>query len=1092
MPKCTLCQFANPGNNKFCGQCGASLEEDAIDSTPTIQASDLQTNTATPDSAKNISADRRQLTVMFCDLADPPLPSDDLNAEECQDIIRRYQTTCTKVIDHLGGHLAPCSGEGVLAYFGYPKANEDDARRAVYSALNCIKAITKLNKPLRDKTKRLHLRIGIHTGLVVIGELGKGSTKEHLVVGRTPSMAINLQNLADSNQVLITSSTYHLVRHFFKVNAQGQKTLRNIPNPIDVYHVIQKINETDRNEAIEKQNQLTPIVGRQNELQKLNHLWDQVLAGQGKVALIVGETGIGKSRLLHAFKEKITTQPGKILFLTAYGSKYNKTSSLRSMIEMLERIFGFTSDMNISARFKLLETHLSETEFDLADYLPLFSNLLNLPLADHYTELNLTSERKKKQTLEVLCEYIFKLSLKKPLLFVIEDLHWIDPSSLAFFEILIQKSARHKILTLFISRPKFKVPWHPRSEITLLNLNPLTDQDIAFMVEKLTQGSRFPQILIDEIIKKTDGIPLFVEEITQMVLKSKTDNPSKNNNNERFAELSIPASLQELLTARLDDLGPVRHVAQLAAVIGREFSYSLLEKITENEATLRQDLQVLLNAELITQDCADHQCCYLFKHVLTQELALSSMLKTQRQKVHLKIAQIAETQNPEIVATMPEYIALHYTHAGDMDSAIDWWLQAGELALTKFANIEAISHLEQGIRLSEKLPATPIHGQRELRLQSAIGAAYCATTGYASKEVERTYSRAWELCKQLDDNSEQFPILWGQWAFHVVRANLHHALEITVEMIKSAKAKKDTNLLLEAKMASGLTQFFLGNFEQAKNDLAASIEADHDERDRSFTFRSGQDAGVCARSYLALTLWILGHPREAIKCSENAINLARKLDHPFSLAYALNFAGWLYYMLRDPKQAKKCTEEELKISAEHEFFWLQLGSVVAGWAETQLGAAEQGLIQIQQGIKNYSFPGAQLSQTLLLSIQASVCLELGQLDECKQLLDEAVNAIHDTQETFWLTEIYRLLGLLAQKQDQSETAHDYLNQSMALAQTQAAPMLQLRAAASLVRCATAETHAEALQLLVSAYANIDKDSTLVDCRNAEQLINPLG
>lgn len=1092
MPKCTLCQFANPDDNKFCGQCGASLEKDAIDSTPTIQTSDHQTNTATPDSAKNISADRRQLTVMFCDLADSSLPSDDLNAEECQDIIRRYQATCIEVIDHFGGHLAPCSGEGILAYFGYPKANEDDARRAVYSALNCIKAITKLDKPLRDKTKKLHLRIGIHTGLVVIGELGKGSTKEHLVVGRTPNIAINLQNLADSNQLLITSSTYHLVHRFFKVSAQGQKTLRNISNPIDVYHVIQKINATDRNEAIEKQNKLTPIVGRQNELQKLNHLWDQVLAGQGQVALIVGETGIGKSRLLHAFKEKITTHPDEILFLTAYGSKYNKTSSLRSMIEMLERIFGFTSDMNVSARFKLLEAQLSEAEFDLADYVPLFSSLLDLPLADHYTELNLTSERKKKRILEKLCEYILKLSLKKPLLFVVEDLHWVDPSTLAFFEILVQKSTRYKILILFISRPKFNVPWHPRSEITLLNLNPLTDQDIAFMVEKLTQGSHFPQILIDEIIKKTDGIPLFVEEITHMVLKSKTDNHSKIKNNEHFAELSIPASLQELLTARLDDLGPVRNIAQLAAVIGREFSYSLLEKITENKATLQQDLEVLLNAELIIQDCAGHHCCYLFKHVLTQELALSSMLKTQRQKVHRKIAHIAETQNPEIVAAMPEYIALHYTHAGDLDNAIDWWLQAGELALTKFANVEAISHLEQGIMLSEQLPATPTHGQRELRLQSAIGAAYCATTGYASKEVERTYSRAWELCKQLDDTSEQFPILWGQWAFHVVRANLHHALEITVEMLKSAKAKKDANLLLEANMATGLTQFFLGNFEQAKKDLTASIKADHDERDRSFTFRSGQDAGVCARSYLALTLWILGHPGEAIKCSENAIRLARKLDHPFSLAYALNFAGWLYYMLRDPKQAKKCTTEELEISEEHDFFWFQLGSVVAGWTETQLGIAEKGLIQIQQGIKNYSFPGARLSQTLLLSIQASVCLELGQLDECKLLLDEAVNAIHDTQETFWLTEIYRLLGLLAQKQDQSETAHDYLNQSMALAQTQAAPMLQLRAAASLVRCATAETHPEALQSLVSAYANIDKDSALVDCRNAEQLINPLG
>ncbi|VAW84504.1 Proteins incorrectly called adenylate cyclase [hydrothermal vent metagenome] len=1088
---CSGCQFINPTAYNFCGQCGKhlntsleGLNEATAQHQPNIKNPTLNT---IPDT----SAERRQLTVMFCDLADSALLSDCLDPEEFQYIIRRYQGTCTEVISRFGGHIAQFLGDGILVYFGYPKANEDDARRAVYSAINCVKAIIKLNTSLGDTVKTLQIRIGIHTGLVVIGEMGAGSKKEHLALGRTPNIAARLQHLAAPNQVFITDSTYHLVRSFFRVEPQGQKTLKGIRDPVDVYHVAQEIDVRDRFEAIQKQGNLIPIIGRQHELKQLTHLWNQSLTGRGKVLLLVGETGVGKSRLLQAFKEKINDQNNEKIFLTAYGTAYSETSSLRTIIEMLERAFEFTPDMNASTRFKSLEIQLSEVGFDLAYYLPLFSSLLHLPLADDYEELDLTAERKKKRTLEVVFEYIFKLSAKKPLLFIVEDLHWTDPSTLEFLEMLVQQTTQHRILALFTSRPRFNVPWHNRSEVNLLNLSHLKDQDISEMVEQLTQGQKLPQTLIDEIIKKTDGIPLFVEEITLMVMESKASRQSEDEDNDNhYVNLSIPTSLQDLLTARLDNLGRVRDVAQLAAVIGREFSYSLLEKITDNKATLQQDLKVLIDSELIFQSGVGNQSCYIFKHALFQETAVFSMLKTRRQEVHRKIATIAETQNPEIVTARPEYIALHYTRAGAIDSAIDWWLRAGELALKKSANIEAISHLEQGILLSESLPDTLSNNHRELSLRSAVGAAYCATTGYASKEVEQSYNHAWELCKRLDDTSEQFPILWGQWAFHVVRANLDRALEIAMEMFKAANVKNNPNLLLEANMSIGLTHYFLGNFTQARDYLEASVKADKTDRDRSFTFRSGQDAGVCARSYLALTLWVLGHPAQAKKCSEEAIILARTLNHPFSLSYALNFSSWLHYMLHDPQKAKIYTREELYLAEENGFFWLTLGSVVAGWADTQIDAPEQGIIRLQLGINDYRLPGARLSQTFLLSIQASVCLELNMLDDVKLLLDEAITAVQETQEAFWLTEIYRLYGHLAQAHGQTQVAYDYLNKSITLAQKQGAPMLQLRATESLVRFSTAENRPAALKLLIAAYAKIDKDSELVDCHNVELLIEP--
>lgn len=573
------------------------------------------------------------------------------------------------------------------------------------------------------------------------------------------------------------------------------------------------------------------------------------------------------------------------------------------------------------------------------------------------------------------------------------------------------------------------------------------------MISRLTGERPLPEAITAQIVARTDGIPLFVEELTKTVIDSGVVKRVQDRHvlAQPGKRPSIPATLQDSLMARLDRLGKAKEVAQLAAMIGREFSFELLHAVSRfEEPDLDQSLSVLLDSELVFQRGVGLNRCYIFKHALVQEAAIQSLLKSRRQTIHLKIARVVEQRYPEIARTRPEYLAFHYAEGGDLDAAVDWWVRAGKQALMLSANIEAIAHLENALNCLGRLPDTARNRQRELHIQTSLGPAYCATLGYAAPQVERTYSRARHLCQEFEDSPQRFPMLWGYWAYSVVRGDLAAALENAGEMQCYARQHNCSNLALEANMALGLTHYFLGRPREAVSHLRQVAEHDTLERDRSFTFVSGQDAGVCGRVYLGLALWLLGDPQKALHCSREAVTLARRLKHPFSLAYALNFSAWLRLMLQRIDSAVALAKEQIALSEEHGFFWVSLGKVVYGWCLARRGAPDQGAEQIQAGLEVYRATGARLSETFQLAVLADVALQQCHYETAQGALDQAFAAATQTGERFWLAELHRLSGLLLERAG-GDGAREQFEQALLVAREQGMIMLELRASASLAR-----------------------------------------
>lgn len=1046
--KCLPCGFVNPSSYKFCGQCGVSLTRSSnASSTGTLAVSSI--------------AERRQLTVMFCDLADSAALADKLDPEELRSLIIRYQHACTRHVTRFGGHVAQYLGDGILVYFGYPTAHEDDAHRAIYSGLGCLEAVAELNTELDlEASEQLIVRIGIHTGLVVTGEIGTGLTKEHLALGRTPTIAARLQSLAPSNSLIVSGDTYRLIAGFFETEPMGAQALKGIALPIEVYRVKQEGDAKDRFDVALRCGGLTPLVGRTFEIDQINKLWEKATQGQGQVALLKGEAGVGKSRLTRAFRDHLKNQ--RHSYLSTKGLAFAGASSFRPVIETLEKTFGFERHEAVSSRFQKLETTLKKHQMSLVDHAPLFASILGLPLPDDYQEVVMTPELRKRRTLEAVFQFIQHLSLEQPLLFVVEDLHWLDPSTLELLNMLVMQGPTQRIFVFFTCRPTFSSPWIARSNLTEFNLSQLNEIEVRAMVNRLTQDRGLPEEFVDAIVEKTDGVPLFVEELTKMVIESGLvkEVDGRYVIQGEFSSLNIPSTLQDSLTARLDGLGPAKEIAQLAAVIGREFSFDLLQAITDHQKSdLERHLAVLLDAELCFQRGVGSDKSYVFKHALIQETAMRSMLKSKRHHVHRKIATVIEHQHPEIARMRPEYVAQHYSDAGEYDTAINWWLRAGKHALSLSANLEAIDHLENGLKLLRTLTETDKNLQRDLQFQTALGPAYCATLGYAAPAVEKAYSRARELCRRLGETPELFPTLWGSWAYYVVRADLSAARDSANEMLRIAQSKENNALLLEAHMALGVTSYFLGRPQDALQHMELALAADSEHRDRSFTFVSGQDAGVCNLAFMGLTLWMLGRPEEALNRSREAVALARSLKHPFSLAYALNFASWLRFMLGQPDRAALLAEEEITIAGQQGFFWVTLGSIIVGWSQAQGVEVGAGLEKIRNGLAAYRGPGARLSETLQLAITAEVALKHGDALAAQACIDEALVASKQTSECFWLADLHRILGDISVHLEIDDAGQHY-ETALALAQQQGAIGLQQRIEASLARaCSANESHA---------------------------------
>ena len=853
--------------------------------------------------------------------------------------MRAYQEACDKVIARFEGHIAQYLGDGLLVYFGYPLAHEDDAQRAVRAGLGIVEALEQLNTRLGQE-RELHLaaRLGCHTGLVVVGEVGGSTRQEQLALGEPPNVAARLQGIAAPNTLVISAATLQLLGGFFACQALGTQLLRGLTQPIEVYQVLYESTARSRLEAAAGIG-LTPLVGREQEVGLLLERWTQVKDGVGQVVLLSGEAGIGKSRLVQVLKEHVASEPQAWL-TPGQCSPYYQNTALYPMIDLLERVtLHFDREESPEQKLRKLEGLLVQHGLPLAEGVPLFAALLSLPLPADYVPLYISPEQQRQQTLQAFLTILLRIAAQQPVLFVMEDLHWVDPTTLEFLSLLVAQGPTARILALFTFRPDFSPPWPGRAHLTQVTLPRLPRRQAAAMTSEVAHGKALPAEVVEQVVAKTDGVPLFVEELTKMVLESGLlqERAESYELLGPLPPLAIPATLHDSLRARLDRLAAVKPLAQLGATLGREFSYALLQAVSPwDEATLRLGLQQLVEAELLYQRGLPPQATYLFKHALIQDVAYQSLLKSTRQRHHQRIAQVLEARFAEVCATQPELLAQHYTEAGLMAQAIPYWQRAGQRAIERSAYVEAISHLRQGLAVLTTLPDTPARTQHELVLQTTLGPALIATQGYTAPDVAQAYTRARELCRQVGETLQLFPVLWGLWYFYTVRAEFHTARELEAQCLTLAQRVQDPALLLQAHFMPGTTSLHLGELVAARASLERVIALyDPQQHHAQAWLYGGATRGDC-QAYIGRPLWLLGYPNQALRRSHQAVRGLRR-SRPRSARPTLTWAATVCRFRREAPATQERAEarrarDQARVSA--------LGSLWQGPAG--LGARRAG------------------------------------------------------------------------------------------------------------------------------------------------------
>jgi class 3 adenylate cyclase/predicted ATPase len=1044
-------------------------------------------------------AERRQLTVLFCDLVDSTVLASQLDPEDWREVVRAYQSTCAAVIQRYDGHIAQYLGDGLLVYFGYPRAHEDDAQRAVRAGLGMVEAIGQLNTRLaRERGVSLAVRLGIHTGLVVVGEIGGGANQEQLALGETPNLAARLQGIAAPNTLVISAATSRLLGGFFACQSLGTQLLKGFARPIEVYQVLYESTARSRLEA-DGRTGLTPLIGREAEVGLLRERWAQVKDGLGQVVLLSGEAGIGKSRLVQVLTEQVATEPQAWL-TPCQCSPYSQNTALYPMIDLLERVaLRFERGEASQQKLNKLEGFVVQYGLPLAETVPLFAALLSLPLSADYAPLPLSAEQQKQKTLQALLTIMLRIAAQQPVLFVMEDLHWVDPSTLEFLTLLVDQGPTARILALFTCRPDFSPPWTGRAHLTQVTLNRLPRRQAAELTGRVARGKALPAEVVKQVVAKTDGVPLFVEELTKMVLESGLlqEREVRYELTGPLPPLAIPTTLHDSLMARLDRLAAVKGLAQLGATLGREFSYELLQAVSLwDEGTLGRGLHQLVAAEFLYQQGLPPQATYRFKHALIQDAAYQSLLKSTRQQYHQRVAQVLEAHFPETAEAQPEWLAHHYTQAGLTEQAIAYWQQAGEHANDRSAHLEAISHCTTAIELLKTLPETPEHTQYAVTLYITLGAALQVAKGIAAPEVERAYTQAYALCQQVGETSELVPVLYGLGRFYAARAQLHTARELGETLLRLAQQADDPALAVIAHYALGVTWFYLGKLPAARQHLEEGIARYTPDQHPTLVLRAGLDLGVGCRIYAAMTLWLLGYPAQALAHLHEALALAHERSHPYSLGYAGCGAALVSQFRRDVPAVHEHAEAAVALSTEQGFpLWVALGTSVRGWALAMQGQGEEGMAQVWQGITAWRDTGAALNVPFYCTMLADVCDHLSHTEDGLQALAEAHTLAEQQGERWWEAEISRLRGVLLLRQPgtpQAE-AEACFRQALDVARCQEAKSLELRVAMSLARLWQQQAkRAEAYDLLAPIYGWFTEGFDTADLQEAKALLVELA
>ena len=1050
----------------------------------------------TPAEQRDISyhAERRQLTVMFCDLVRSAALSERIDPEELHGLMQAYGKACGEVVTRYEGHVAQYRGDALMVYFGWPTAHEDDVERGVRAALDIVQGVKSVNV-----TPPLAVHIGVATGTVVVGEISRTDDAEaKLAVGETPNLAARLQELAGPDEIVIAPATRRLVGAAFELSDLGAHSLKGIAQPVRAWRVDSVHRLEGRFEAARGRVALTPLVGREQEVNLLLDRWALAQEGEGQVVLLSGEPGIGKSRILSALRTRLERQGAQTLRFQC--SPYYVNSAFWPSIDNFERALKFGRDETPQSKLDKLEA-LIVTDYGrpLSD-VRFVASMLSIPCEERYGALPLTPQKHKDETLRALVDLTEAAARKQPSAMLFEDLHWADPTTLEVLDLLIDRVRHFSLLILLTHRPEFQSRWGAHGHVTGLNLSKLTRAQSSDMVSQLAGGKALPGDLLEQIVAKTDGVPLFVEELTKSVLES----GELKEAGDRYEYVGaahttpIPATLRDSLMARLDRFMPVKEIAQIGAAIGREFSYELIEAVApRTKGDLDSALQQLTDSGLAFRRGTPPDATYTFKHALVQDAAYDSLLKSRRQALHAKIARVLEEHFPAIKDTEPELLAHHLTAAGQTEAAIGYWQKAGKLALKRLALNEAISHLNKGMELIGTLPKSAQRDANELDLRTPLGAAWMARKGWSASEVWSSFHPALGLAKSLGRHETLVSIYYGLYTHVSVRGRVAEALAWVNEMLASAEASGDLVLLIVGHRAACAIYYFLGDFNRSREHGDRVLALYSEEQHRHLADILNNDPKTGAGIYVCLGAWMLGYPDRAVQLSDAKDAHARRRGHPFDLGWALTFGDPVWDFRCEPAPLLARIEEAERLGRAHSLPVISevLAQIVKGLAWLRAGHLDEAVPHLRAAIEKWNAGGALLWMPYLRATLAEGLALSGDLDGGLSLIEESLTQIARPgwEERSHLAEVLRLKGWMLYQQGKLAAAEENYLASLNVAREQQAKSWELRTSTSLARLWQSQgKRQEALDLLKPVYDWFTEGFDTKDLKEAKALLAELA
>jgi class 3 adenylate cyclase/predicted ATPase len=1104
---CPSCGFSNEPSEKFCGGCGQPLASsqqvaEKYFSPASYTPKHLAEKILTSKSA--LEGERKQLTVLFADMKSSMELLADRDPEEARKLLDPVIEHMMEAVHRYEGTVSNLMGDGIMALFGAPVAHEDHAMRACYAALRMQEAVKSYAEGIRrTEGIPIQIRVGLNSGEVVVGAIGNDLKMDYTAVGQTVHLAARMEQMAMPGSTMVSDATHELTEGYFRFKALGPVQVRGLTAPVDGYE-LEGVGPLRTRLEIAARLGLVRFVGRQPELEQMRQALELAKGGHGQITAMVGEPGVGKSRLLYEFR--ILEQTG-CKVLEAYSVSHGKAYPYLPLTELLKGYFQIAPEDGEPTRREKVAGKVLLLDRSLEDTLPYIFFLLGILDGDSSLQ-HMAAPIKRQRTFDAIKRLLLRESLSQPVIVVFEDLHWIDGETQAFLDILSDSVASTRILLLVNYRPEYRHSWGNKTYYTQIRLDPLGEQDAGELLTALLGTGKELIPVRALILEKTEGNPFFMEEVVQALAEEKVllGERGKYRIDKPATELQIPPTVQVALAARIDRLGTEeKGLLQTVAVVGRKFYLSLLKRVTEKpEEELRQLLSHLQEGEFIYEQPAFPEAEYVFKHALTHEVAYNSVLTERRRTLHERAARAIEELYRDRLDEHYGDLAHHYSRSRSIERAVEYLKLAGQQAAQRSADTDAVSHLTAALELLKSLPNTPERVQQELVVQTTLGPALSNTKGPAAPEVLHAYARARELSQQVGETPQQFQVLRGLWYFYLHRVELQTARELGEQLLTLAQHVGDRALLLEAHYALGNTLNYLGEFASASAHFEQGIALYDRQQHRAHAFRYGQDPGVLCHAYAGLTLWWLGYPEQALRRSQQAVTLARELAHPFSLGIALVFAAWLHLLRRAGPMTQEWAEAAIALAAKHGFtVLLAQGTIYRGWALTEhyiepaagQGHGEEGIAQMQQGLAAWGATGAKVFRPYSLALLAESFAKLARHDAGLTLLAEALGMANETEERRWDAELYRLKGelLRARAPEQDTEAETCFRQAIDIARHQRAKSWELRAATSLARLWQRQgQRAAARQVLAEIYGWFTEGFDTADLTEAKTLLEELS